>query len=176
MFAHGISGGVSHPMDSGRFSELFKQAFGDYISYLQLVLEIQDWRIVLLADYPDGTDVSADIKCVYGQRIAELRLAKGFHDEDPVRLRHVIVHELVHILTDGCDNVIDNGLDILLGKPAFTVLKEAFDVQVEYLTDQLAYVIDELLDGRAIHDRRWENVLRAERDELPLPDPDTRVS
>lgn len=160
---------------SHRFSELFKQAIDDYISYLQLVLEIQDWRIVLLAEYPDGTDVSASIKCVYGQRIAELHLAKGLFDEEPERQRHVIVHELVHILTDGCDNVIDNGLDILLGKPAFTVLKEAFDVQIEYLTDHLTYVINELLDGRPNHDRRWENVLRAEHDELPLPDPDTIV-
>jgi hypothetical protein len=159
---------------SNRFTPLFKQAIGNYVSYVQLVLELQDWRITLLAAYPDG-DAAASMKCVYGQRLGELALCRDFFEFEPDRQRHYIVHELTHILTDGCDNVIENGLDEILGKPAWVVLREAWRVQVEYLTDQLTYVIVDLMTEIPRHDRLWENVLRAERDELPLPDPATGV-
>lgn len=157
-----------------RFDETFKTAIGEYVSYLQIILEIQDWRITLLGTYAEG-DAAASIKCVYGRRIAELALAKEFFEFPAEQQRHYIVHELVHVITDGCDNVIENGLDEILGKPAWVVLRETWRVQIEYLTDQLTYVVNELLDGRSNHDRLWQNVLRAEQGELPIPDPDSIV-
>lgn len=157
-----------------RFTPLFKQAIGDYVSYVQLILELRDWRITLLGEYAGG-DAAASMKCVYGQRVGQLALAKEFFDFEPERQRHYLVHEMTHILTDGCDNVIENGLDEILGKPAWVVLRESWRVQVEYLTDQLTYVIVDLMTEIPRHDRLWENVLRAERDELPIPDPDTVV-
>lgn len=161
---------------TGRFSETFKQAIGSYVSYLQIVLELQDWRITLRGEYPDGGDAAASMKCVYGQRVGELSLARDFFTFEPDRQRHYIVHELAHILTDGCDNVIENGIDEILGKPAWVVLREAWRVQVEYLTDQVTYIVVDLVTGIGRHDRLWENVMRAERDELPIPDPDTAVA
>lgn len=154
-----------------RFTDLFKTALGEYITYLQEVLEIRDWRIELLGTYPYSTDAAASMKCIYGQRLGSLALAKDFFDNTPARQRHYIVHELAHVITDGCDNVIENGLDVLLGRPAFTVLQEAWRVQLEYLTDQVTYIVDDLLDGRPVHDRLWGNVLRAEQDEPPIPEP-----
>lgn len=159
---------------SDRFSDLFKKALADWVTYLQVILEIQDWRIELLGTYPTE-DAAASMKCIYGQRVGSLSLAKDFFEFEPHKQRHYLVHELAHVLTDGCDNVIENGLDVILGRSAFTVLREAWVVQIEYLTDQITYIVDELLDGRANHDRLWTNVLRAERDELPIPDPDDRI-
>lgn len=157
---------------SDRFTDLFKKALAEYVTYLQAILEISDWRIELLGTYPDGDDAAAMIKCTYGQRVAQVSLCKDFFEYDGDRQRHYLVHEIVHVLTDGCDNVIENGLSILLGMPAFTVLQEAWRVQVEYLTDHLAYCFIDMITGRVRHDRLWENLLRAERDELPVPDPD----
>lgn len=159
-----------------RFSELFTRALGAYITHLQAMFEIQDWRIELLGTYPDTTDAAASMKCIYGQRLAQLALSKEFFDYPSDRQRHYIVHEIVHVITDGCDNVIENGLSTVMGMPAFTVLQEAWRVQVEYLTDHLTYAFVDLLVDGPKHDRLWENVLRAERDELPLPNPETAAA
>lgn len=155
-----------------RYTPLFKQALADYVTYVQLILELRDWRITLLGEY-SANESAASMKCIYGRRVGELCLAKDFFDFPATNQRHYLIHELTHILTDGCDNVIENGLDTLLGKPAHAVLQAAWLVQVEYLVDQLTYVLDDLMVGIPRHDRLWENLMRAERDELPLPDPAT---
>lgn len=158
-----------------RFSQLFKDALAGYVSYWLEHLELVGWRIQLQTDPPDSSGAAASMRCVYGRRVGELCLASDFFEYKPDLQRHYLVHELVHVLTDGCDNVIaEGGLDVLLGRPAFAVLSEAWRVQVEYLTDHLAYVVVDLVLGFPRHDRLWANVLRAEQGELPIPDPDTR--
>lgn len=159
-----------------RFDQPFRNALGEYISYLLLIVESTDWRVQISSEYPDGEDAMASIECIYGRRLANLRLCKDFPTLKPEQQRHTLVHEILHIVTDACDNVIQNAdLPAVLGRPAYTILNATWRTQVEYLTDTLAYAIDELLDGRTKHDRLWENVLRAERGELPIPDPDTIV-
>lgn len=131
------------------------------------LLELDNWRLALLEGFPPAEDAAAEIKCIYGRRVAEMKLQQDFFDYKPEDQQHYIVHELVHILVDGLDTVIDNGVDILIGKPAFTVLHQAWLLQVEYLVDHLAYVFVDVFDGPNSA-RLWENVLRAERGEAPI--------
>lgn len=153
-----------------RFTEPFKVALADYCAHVMRLLEMNDWRLTLLDELPANGQAAASIECIYGRRVADLRLEQHFADNAPDKQQHYIVHEIVHLLTDGIDNVIENGVETLIGRPAYTVLHEAWDVQVEYLTDHLAYVLVDLMDGPNSQ-RLWENVLRAERGEEPLPEP-----
>ncbi len=145
-----------------RFSKGFLVAFAAYVAYLCELLEIREWRITLANDPPDNLDAAAEIKCTYGRKVASIKLCREFFSLAPDEQRHVIIHELIHVLTDGLDNVIENGVDTLIGKPAFTVLHEAWNVQLEYLTDHLAYVVEDLIAGGKIGEPLWRAVLAAE--------------
>lgn len=132
-------------MAQDRFTDEFKEAIADYIAYLAQTLEISNWRIILDDGYPAEDDVAAQIGCTYGRRVATLQLAKDFFSAPAEKQRHYLIHEVVHVMTEGMDNIIENKLDELIGKPAFTVLHEAWAVQVEYHVDQLAYIIEDLI-------------------------------
>lgn len=147
---------------AARYSKQFTKALGAYVSYLQDMLEVRDWRIRLCPEPSEG-ESAASIKCVYGRRTAELRLSADFFDQPPDDQRHYIIHEIVHITTDGLDNVIENGVETLIGKPAFTVLHEAWNVQLEYLVDHMAYVVEGLIDGGKVGTPLWAAVIAAEK-------------
>ena len=150
-------------MSADRFGKRFKSALGEYVTYLLDMLEIRDWRIRLDSTPPDDVECATAIKCVYGRRTAGIKLSRDFFDFPPDDQRHYIVHELCHVLTDGLDNVIENGVESLIGKPAFTVLVEAWHVQLEYLTDHLAYIVEGLIAGGKRGDRLWKAVIAAEQ-------------
>lgn len=152
-----------------RFSEPFKTALGEYCTHVLRLLEMDNWRLTLIDDFPPSADAAAEIRCIYGRRVGEMKLQQGFFDDSSEQQQHYVVHEIVHMMVDGIDNVIENGVETLIGRPAYTVLHEAWNVQVEYLVDHLAYVLVDLMDGpNSIG--LWENVLRAERGEDPLPE------
>ena len=158
-----------------RFDERFLEAFGQYTTYIMEMMEIKDWRVKLVDDPPDGEDAAASVKCIKGRRNATLRLCMDFFDYPSEDQRHYLIHELCHIFNDGLDKISETVM-AGLSMSAYSQFEAAWIIALENHTDQLAYVIGELVEGYSRHDRLWANVIRAERGELPLPDPDTVVS
>lgn len=138
------------------FTNRQKKALSNYVTHVLKQLELSDWRINLSDDPPEHGDAGASITSTYGRQLATLNLPNGFFDDDLTKIEHYLIHEICHLYSEGIDNVINNGPEILMGKPAFTVFFEAYKVAMEYMTDKLAYVVADLLDGA-----KYDALLRA---------------
>lgn len=115
-----------------------------YIRDTANTLTLRDWQIHILDLTPDREDTMACIKAVYGRRVAEIKLARDWWDNPPEKLRHTIVHELLHLHHDGMDTVL-HGLKPTLGEAIYNPVYEAFRWQMEVATDAVADAIGPLL-------------------------------
>lgn len=156
-------------MSAGRFTQAFKNALSEYTSHLLRMFELTDWRVILLDAPAEGTDVMASIAAVYGQKYANLRLCHDWFDYHLDKQEHALIHEVCHLFSEGINNVIDNGPEILMGKPAFTMFNDQYRVQMELMTDQLAHCFQWFLKGGPEYDRLLAAVDKASRGELPPP-------
>lgn len=94
-------------------------------------LNLQDW-IITIKDEPANEESYAEVRCLFGKMEAEIRLAKDFDSFPREQQRYSVTHELIHVHQFGVTNLICDGeLDVILGKPAYTVLCDAFTFATE---------------------------------------------
>ena len=79
-----------------------RQAWVPYIRDIADRLRLRDWTVRVKDDGPEGRDDHASVQCVYGRKLANIRLSDEFLGDDPEEQRHTVVHELLHChLVDG---------------------------------------------------------------------------
>lgn len=132
------------------FNEEQVLAVSGYVSYLLEQLNLGAWEIRLAQEPSDTYNVNAgaSIKPVYGRQSATLRLAHDFFDNSLKDIEHYLTHEVCHLLMAQVDDVIDNGPETLMGKPAFSIFRESYIMNLERAVDNIAKAVGELLsDG-----------------------------
>jgi hypothetical protein len=115
-----------------------RRAIGAYVRAIADALLLRDWRFELPFDPPPSPNAFAQVRPVYGRRIAQLWFCRDFADLEPEKIRHVVTHELLHVVTDQITSTLENAGERLVGAPAFAVLWEATRERSEQATDQLA--------------------------------------
>jgi hypothetical protein len=115
-----------------------RQAWAGYVREVADRLRLRDWAVVVKDDGPEDGDAHASCHCVYGRKLALIRLSDGFLDDPPEGQRHSVVHELLH-----CH--LDDGYWFAYGRMPNGEAKEAFERFVEKGIDGLADAIAPLM-------------------------------
>jgi hypothetical protein len=117
-----------------------RKTLTDYIRLLADEMRLRDWTVKLgeeAADYGN----CADIRIVYGRKLATVYLPADSRSTAPEELRHTLVHELIHVHFEPMANAVRNDLEPYLGRTAGALFFEGFKRQYEYGTDGLADAI-----------------------------------
>lgn len=118
-----------------------RKVIGNYLRWVANHMNLRDWTLELMFDPPSNANAIAQVRPVYGRRIACVWLMRSFADMEPEKARHAIVHELVHVITNDITSLVENLSGKLLGESAFAVLWEATKERNELATDLIAELI-----------------------------------
>lgn len=100
---------------------------------------LTEWTIRLAKDLlPRDSDAAAQVRCIYGRKIAHIQLGPEWMASSPTERRHVMVHELIHCHLDAACRFMENELETLVGKPAALVAERGFNQDLEFAVDALA--------------------------------------
>jgi hypothetical protein len=110
-----------------------------YLLTLQDLLELRDWRIVVM-DEPADEGLVAYITPVPGQKVAYLELAPDFADGPPEMRRHTLVHELLHCHFHEMQAIVDRSAP-LVGQIAGPILSGEHRNFLEHAVDAVATAI-----------------------------------
>lgn len=111
-----------------------------YVRQLADLCGLRDWKVTLEDEHP-GDGCLGSCECVYGRKVANIRLAE--HDAIE-SLRHTIVHELLHPHLDPIRLPIEN-IRSTLGDPLYNVTHNGMVDAVEYATDAIASILAPML-------------------------------
>lgn len=105
---------------------------------------LRDWTIKIEGQHVDGDDgaAMAETRVTYGRKVAVVRFCHDFAELTPEEQRHTVVHELLHCHLDQVATPVENGLEQLIGRPAYTVLFEHVRVAIELAVDAITDVLE----------------------------------
>lgn len=115
----------------------------DYVNRAAAVLGLSHWKIEV-SKHPCDEDSWADIEVSDNLWNATLRVSAEFWSLDNQEKRRVIAHELLHVHYAGAERAIQ-ALDGVIGKEAYEILANIFDVEVERAADALSTPVSRLL-------------------------------
>lgn len=121
------------------------RSLAKYVIYVAAHIGLRDWTINILREPPDDDGHAATVSCVYGRKIANVRFSVDWMTQTPEEQRHVVIHELLHVHTDGALTLVEETLPTLLGMPAFKAFQEAYRRENEHAVDAIASVIEEFI-------------------------------
>ena len=107
-----------------------------HIGVIGEALGLWGW-VVHIEDEPAQPGKAATVSCVYGRRIVNVCLAPDWWDMPAGERHHVLVHEMLHVVTDPLRTYLNEALPDLLGRPAWHAVAEAIRQHDEQATDQL---------------------------------------
>lgn len=118
---------------------------GPRIRVLANTLHLADWAFNLMEGHPDDVDALADVHAIYGRKLAEIRLCKGWEELSRQTQEHVLIHELVHchmamVQEQGNTYVAD-----FMSQREYDLFIKAFRRAMEYSVDGIADAFSGLL-------------------------------
>jgi hypothetical protein len=105
--------------------------FALYLRELADLIGLRDWTIRLEDVAPSNPDVTAAISCIYGRRLAHIRLSDSFLDDGPEEQRATCIHELLHCHFDPASEIALESLP--------EAVQPSFRRMFEYGIDATAY-------------------------------------
>ena len=114
-----------------------------YMGQIAKEFGLKDWELTLHDEPPDLDQALASVECVYGRRVAHIRVAPDFDHYTPESQRNAVLHELIHIHTEPVRALIRTALPSLIGAPAFEAFMAGFTQADEHATDAIAAAIAE---------------------------------
>ncbi|MCC6311345.1 MAG: hypothetical protein IT345_10565 [Trueperaceae bacterium] len=112
-----------------------------YMASIAKDFGLRDWALTLHDEPPDDPNALASVECVFGRRNAHVRVAQDFDQYPPEDQRTAILHELIHVHTEGLRALLRNSLPDLIGHPTFNALWAGVTQADEHATDALADAI-----------------------------------
>ena len=111
-----------------------------YVWQLRSEMWLNRWSIdILITEYPGESESSlASISPTNHQHRAELEVATRAAETGGERLRHTIVHELLHLYGRDTNDVIRLGLRKELSASAYNILWESYRQAMELMVDDMA--------------------------------------
>ncbi len=83
-----------------------RKALSAYIRSIADQLGLSDWNLNLLRE-PCGDDYNAQVRIIYGRKVADIRVSAEFRGFDLERVRRTVVHELIHLHFAACTQALD---------------------------------------------------------------------
>ncbi len=122
--------------EKGRLQKKLAQ----YVWKLRSEMWLNRWIVdVLITEYPgEDSDARASIQPVGGRYRAEMEVATYVAAAGGEDLRHVIVHELLHLWHRDSSDVVRLALPKELGGSAYRLLWESYRQTVELMVDEMA--------------------------------------
>jgi len=115
----------------------------DYVNRAAAIIGLAHWKIEV-SKHPCEEDSWADIEVSQNLWNATLRVSAEFWGLDPQEKRRVIAHELLHVHYAGAERAIE-ALDGVIGKEAYEIMANVFNVEVERAADALSTPVSKLL-------------------------------
>lgn len=110
-----------------------------YVDELRQLMELRDWEVRLEREPTNRDEAFANVECLYGRKLAALKLSEDWEEHPPEAQRWAIAHELIHChLTHAADLVNDGLLANELGDTSYHLFKRAFLRAFEYGVDGIA--------------------------------------
>lgn len=128
------------PAAAVRWDEPARVRLTDYVRALADRLGLKDWDFLIDWDPTDGNS-DAEIRPVYGQKLAVIQLGPNFRTESPEHNRATVAHELIHCHLHPATDVIRVTHERLLDDDAAIATWAGFFMSIEYATDALANVV-----------------------------------
>ncbi len=116
---------------------------GPYIRHLANLLGLRDWTITFQAE-PVVEDKQGQVQCIYGRKQAMIKLAWDASHQDPEKVRHTVVHELLHCHLDPISRVVEN-VETNLGEALYGVVRCSHRDAIEWAVDGIADAVAPLL-------------------------------
>lgn len=117
----------------------------DYVLYLMKELRLPPWKITLeVVKRPgdeSGSNVDGWIDPTEGRYRAVMEISDEVREQGGDRLRHTLVHELLHLHHRGVDSVVLKGPVSLSSQQGYDVLIAWYKTESEQLIDALTEVI-----------------------------------
>lgn len=118
-------------------------AVSDWIADVQSAMRLQAWRIHLdSAPCEDGYD--ATVQLHRGRWEAHLSLTRHWNRLPPSEQRHVLVHELLHLVMEPVEEAV-RGLRDVLDPITTTILEATVDNRVELAIEAISRRVAETL-------------------------------
>lgn len=114
-----------------------RKALGHYIRWIADEMGLRDWNLHLLRE-PADDDCNAQARIIYGRKVCSIRVSEEFRTFEPERVRHSIVHELIHCHTAAADNTVQHDLTEHIGVCAADIFHSGYRRHAEYAVDGLA--------------------------------------
>lgn len=118
-----------------------REALLDYTRWIADEIGLRDWAFEFPGGEPDNENWGADVECLPGRKVANIRFRGDCREWDLDTLRATICHELVHCHLAPLQHQCENDLDGLLGRPSAEVFFNGFRRNLEYAVDAVAEAI-----------------------------------
>jgi len=122
------------PVDSARLDY-----WAHYFRDLADRMELRDWTITIQSR-PADDDACAQVTCIYGRKIATIKLADDFDSYAPEKQRQTAVHELLHAHLDHPQRVIDQANEVR-NRNMISLLSLNHRMALEHAVDAISDII-----------------------------------
>jgi hypothetical protein len=118
----------------------------DYLRDIADRLGLRDWTLDMSYEpLQSDDDGAACVKCLYGRKRVEVRVARDWAKMDGEDKRHYIVHELIHPHFDASHSLFENELKKLVGESMATALEAQHRQHIEFGVDAMADALAPLM-------------------------------
>lgn len=114
-------------------------AISDWVQDALPELGLSDWRVIV-SKAPSDQDAWAEISPHSQAQEAELFVGWDLGKQTPEKIREVLTHELVHLITCRSDRAVET-LEEPLGKLAWAVFEPQFEDASERAVDHIARLL-----------------------------------
>lgn len=126
---------------------------GEWVAQALPILGLAHWR-VRVSPAPASQDAWAEIEPHDQADDAELFVGWDLYKQTPERVREVLAHELIHLITCRADRTVES-LEEPLGKLAWAAFESSYVDAAERAVDQIARLIAPLLPLPRISEAQW---------------------
>ena len=127
---------------------------GEWVAEALPILGLAHWR-VRVSPAPASQDAWAEIEPHDQSDDAELFVGWDLYKQSPDRVREVLAHELIHLITCRADRAVES-LEEPLGKLSWAVFESCYVDAAERSVDHLARLIAPLLPLPTIPADGWK--------------------
>lgn len=115
----------------------------EYVNRCASILGLGHWKVEV-SKHPCEEDSWADIEVSQNLWNATMRVSAEFWGLDNYEKRRVVAHELLHVHYAGAERALE-ALDGVIGREAYEIISNVFDIEVERAADALSNPVAKLL-------------------------------
>jgi hypothetical protein len=121
------------------------RTLAEYVRTLADALGLRDWDVTLAEDHSMSEEVFADVRVPRGRKHATITLGGEYFTSSQEERRATIVHELLHCHFMSLEDLIEDTLPPLIGRPAFSMFRHGHTQIIEQGVEGVSVAIAHFL-------------------------------